>query len=114
MSLVCTKMCVDERQVSELYSKGIGVPQVDSCINKVMPNAVYDEKFPFYALFHYMTQSHCEMFMRRLIINAYKHTGRVIKMSKFQDKLHMLSEIETICNSDDDGVLFVKTVSDFL
>lgn len=112
---ITTKLCVTEVEISNLYMSGFRIPELDAILSRVHSDATFDEKFPFYALFRFMTLLQCEMFLRALVIHFFRHEQKVMPYKQpLDDKQSMYKILEEWCHDDKTSVMFVKTVSAFL
>lgn len=109
-------MEVNEAMIAELFAQQTKVTEVDNIIDKVMPDAMYEQRFPFHVMFYVMDINQCEMFIRSLVINLYKQSGLYTNYDRqtHLDKKGAMTMIEGLCGRDDGGALFIKTVAEFL
>lgn len=112
---IMSKLGIDEKDVSDLYMSGHRIPEVDTIVAHVHRGASYDEKFPFYALFTFMDLMQCEMFMRALIINMFRHLQqRVTYTQPLYDKKGFYRALADTCHDEKTCGIFVKTVASFV
>ena len=113
---IVTKLSVDETELASLYNSAYTIPEVDAIISRVHKDACFDAKFPFFALFHFMTLVQCDMFMRSLAINFFKHDRRVLDRTEHLfDKSRFFEILLQICNVDDaTATIFVQTIASFV
>ena len=113
---ITTKLSVSETDMSALYASAFAIPEVDLIISRVHKDACFDAKFPFFALFYFMSLGQCDMFMRSLAINFFKYDRRVLdRKEQLFDKARFYELLVQTCNVDDaSATIFVQTIANFV
>lgn len=116
LNRISAKLQATDAQLSDLYMCGFRIPEVDKILLCVMPEASYEEKFPFFALFRFLNVIQCEMFCRSLVIALFKFEKKIVHYTQpFVDKQQFFKTLATISDDNDAfPTIFVKVVSDFL
>ena len=113
---IASKLSVSETDMLHLFMSGFTINEVDVIISRIHKDASFEEKFPFFALFHFMSLIQCDMFLRSLAISFFKYDRRVFQRNEpLFDKARFYDILLQLCDIDDaSATVFVQTIAAFV